>query len=152
MASWSLQQQQRLAVEEQIIRSEMSHFAFYNKAQGGSTTVQGTHTTATNRSYNLCVWIKQAFPNEMPGLYVTTPCPLIGYGGRTIQSYGTSHEMHVWQSDYQDYAKICHCKTEFWTASDTILSVILKGILWLEAFEVHRRTGQSIDTLSLSFR
>jgi hypothetical protein len=155
MAGWSASQRTRLAYEEALIREHMPHFWFRDHAKAGLTTVWGEHVTAANRAYTLCIWIKAGFPYEMPGLYVTSPCPLYGYRGKTIQSWAeeySSHTMHVWKSDWNDYVKICHTKEEYWNASDTLLSILMKGMLWLEAFEVHYRTGQSIDSLSLSYR
>ena len=32
-----------------------------------------------------------------------------------------------------------------WDSSKTIMSIFLQGILWLEAYELHRRTGDTID-------
>lgn len=152
MATWSDVQRNRLYFEEQLLSNEIPHFYFQDRAQAGLTTIRGNHTTTANRTYPLCVWVKSNYPYEMPALYVTAPSPLYGYGGKTIQSFGTSHTMHVWEPDWNNYVKICHTKSEYWTASDTMVGILMKGFLWLEAFEVHCRTGQSIDTLSLTYR
>lgn len=152
MAIWTPEQAVRLAYEELLVAQEIPHFRFYDHTLGGLTTVRGQHTTSYSHVYSLCAWIKIAYPLEMPGLYVTSPDPLVGYLNKTIQSYGTSHAMHVWESDWNDYVKICHTKPEYWNASETIVSVLMKGFLWLEAFEVHCRTGRKIDDFSLTYR
>jgi|SRR5215207_94892 len=151
MAIWSESQKIRLATEASILEDELSHFSFHDAAQAEVTTVRGWHTSSTGKTYNLCVWLKSGFPYTMPGLYITSPCPLYGYGAKTIQSYGTSHAMHVWEPDWNNYVKICHCKSEYWTASNTIVSVLMKGFLWLEAFEAHCKTGRTIDSYSLTY-
>lgn len=151
MAVWSESQRIRLASEASILAEEMPHFSFHDPVRAESTTVRGIHTSSANKTYNLCLWLKSGFPYEMPGLYVTSPCPLYGYGGKTIQSYGTSHAMHVWEPDWNNYVKICHCKSEYWTASNAIVSVLMKGFLWLEAFEAHCKTGRTIDSYSLTY-
>ena len=151
MAGWTSIQQRRLGYESYLLKEELPHFSFYNPTVAGETTVQGNHTTAANRSYTLCIKIRAGFPEQMPLAYITWPSPLYGYGGKTIQSYGTSHNMHVFAPDWNNYAKLCLVKEEFWTASNTIVGLVMKGLLWLEAFEVHCRTGQNIDAFSLGY-
>lgn len=149
MATWTAEQQHRLAFEEHLLTREFPHFSFYDRPNAGQTSVRGEHTTSAHNTYRLYVWIKEAFPYEIPALYVTKPCPLYGYRGKTIQSWGTSSKMHVWAPDWDNYVKICHRRVENWTASDTIIGVLMKGLLWLEAFEAHCVTGQNIDVWSL---
>ncbi len=151
MAAWSYQQQVRLGYEAQVLSQELPHFRFYNPTTAGETTVAGNHTTAANRTYSISVWVRAGFPSQMPLAYITSPCPLYGYGGKTIQSYGTNHSMHVFTPDWNNYVKPCLFKEEFWKADDTLFKVLLKAFLWLEAFEVHCRTGQPIDAFSLSY-
>jgi hypothetical protein len=151
VANWTESQRVRLAYEEMLLKQEISHFWFQDRTSAGLTTARGKHTTARNRAYTMCVWMKAGYPDEMPDLYIIEPCPLYGYQNKTVQSYGTSHQMHAWTPDWNDYVKICHTKEDYWSAADTIVSVVLKGFLWLEAFEVHCRTGQSIDAFSLSY-
>lgn len=152
MPIWEAAQRERLALEEGIITKELPGFGFRDRDKGGLTTVWGDHTTSADQKYTLCVWIKIGFPFEMPALYIATPKPLYGYGRKTIQSYGTSHAMHVWEPDWADFVRICHCKEEYWSASYTLLSVMMKGFLWLEAYEAHCKTGKSIDDYSLTYR
>ena len=151
MAVWSESQRVRLAYEESLLASEFSHFGFRDHSKGGLTTVWGDHVTAAGSKYRLCIWIKSGFPYNLPSLYITSPSPLYGYHSKTIQSYGSSHTMHVWESDWNNYVKICHWQSEHWSASYTLVSVLMKGILWLEAFEAHKKTGKNIDAFSLSF-
>lgn len=158
MAFWTEDQRIRLAYEESLLRKEMPHFWFRDHAKGGLTTVWGEYTTTiANRTYMMCIWIKEGFPYKMPGLYVTSPCPLVGYGGKTINSWipsGSnlgSSAMHIWPPDWNNYVKICHNKDEYWDASDSLLGILMKGFLWLEAFEIHCRTGQTINDYSLSY-
>ena len=59
--------------------------------------------------------------------------------------------MHTWTSDWAEYVKICHCKEEFWSPSVTLSRVIMKGFLWIEAYEAHCHTGNCIDHYSLGY-
>ncbi len=151
MATWSEIQRTRLSGEEQLLSGSIPGFSFQDRAKAEVTTIRGNYTTTHNKTYSLCVWLKENYPYEMPSLYITAPCPLYGHNGKTIQNYGTSHTMHVWTPDWNNYVKICHTKSEYWAASDTIVGIIMKGFLWLEAFDVHCKTGKSIDTLSLTY-
>lgn len=151
MAVWTEDQRIRLALEESVLRAQFPHFSFQDRTQAESTTVRGVHLTSAGNNYNVCVWLTSGYPHALPRLYITSPCPLYGYGSKTIQSHGTSHAMHVWEPDWNNYVKICHCKSEYWTASNNIVGVLMKGFLWLEAFEVHRRTGCDIDQYSLTY-
>lgn len=151
MSPWTESQATRLAFEYSLLLEKLPGFEVYEINSPGKANVSGNYLSSANNEYTLCAVIKKNFPFEMPSLYVTRPLILIGYGGVTIQSYGTSHTMHVWSSDWNNYVKICHWRDEFWSAEYTILSVLMKGILWVEAFEAHRKTGKSIDEFSRSF-
>src|SRR5579859_245952 len=123
MTDWSESQRVRLAYEERLLGKEFSHFSLYDRAKGGLTTVRGEHITSANRAYGLCIWISIGYPHQMPNLYVTSPSPLLDSGGKPITGYKTSHLMHVWESDWNNYVKICHCKDAFWSASMTLVNV-----------------------------
>jgi hypothetical protein len=151
MAVWNQEQRMRLATEARVLQAEFPHFSFQDTAQAEYTSVTGIHCSSANKNYGVCLWLRPSFPYRMPDLYVTSPNPLYGHNFKSIQSYGTSHAMHVWAPDWNNHAKICHCKSEYWSASNTIVSVLMKGFLWLEAFEAHCRTGRSIDSYSLTF-
>ncbi len=151
MAAWAEEQRMRLAYEENLLRKEDFQFYFQDRTSSAITTVRGGYTSSSGILYSLCVWLQSGFPYEMPNLYITDPYPLYGYRDVTIQSYKTSHAMHVYESDWNDYVKICHCKTEYWSSSNTIISILMKGFLWIEAFEVHKKTGKTIDSFSLTY-
>jgi hypothetical protein len=151
MSFWLEDQRVRLAFEVKLLAGEFPHFYFENHADAEATVVRGLQTSSAGSTYEILLWLKSSFPYEMPHLYITSPCPLYGHGAKTIQSYGTSHAMHVWAPDLRNYVKICHCKSEYWSASNTVVSVLMKCFLWLEAFEAHCRTGATIDEFSLTY-
>jgi hypothetical protein len=101
--------------------------------------------------YRLAIWLGLYYPDRMPGLYVLSPNPLVGYGGKRILDYGTSHPMHTWKTDWNSFTKVCHCKDEYWSASVPLVEVVMKGMLWLEAYEAHCRTGATIDAYSKTY-
>lgn len=148
---WDHDQRVRLLLEEGILKQELPCFMWEDRIQRGETKVIGDYISSGGNSYKICLKISSNYPYEMPNLYIISPYILYGYAGKTIQSYGTSHAMHVWVPDWNNYVKICHCKSEYWSASKTIVTVLMNGMLWLEGFEAHRRTGKVIDSFSLTY-
>jgi hypothetical protein len=152
MTRWSADQRYRIAFEENLLNEQgFDHFAFEAPTEAAITTVRGTHRSTSGKAYHLAVWLGQHYPSRMPGLYVLAPEPLIGYGGKRMVDYGLSHAMHTWATEWGSYVKICHCKAEFWSAAVVLVEVLLKGTLWLEAYEAHCRTGLPIDAYSLTY-
>lgn len=149
---WTYDQRARLALEERLLRENgMEHFAFLDPAVPGSTRIEGLHQTTAENLYRLTLRLSRSQPDVLPDLYVSYPTPLLGYGGKLMTDHGTSHDMHTWSSDWGGYTKICHWKQEYWSASNTLVAVLMKGMLWLESFELHRRTGRPIHEYSLNF-
>lgn len=151
MGPWSLEQQYRLAFEERIIKQEMPNFIFTDKTYCDLTCVKGDFISSSNTTYYLAIRVGCGYPVTMPRLYVTYPCPLKGYNSILMTTFGSSHSMHTLPADWDNYTQICHTKPGFWSSSDTIPKVLAKGMLWVEAFEVFKKTGQDINSLSLSY-
>jgi hypothetical protein len=84
------------------------------------------------------------FPDHAPSLFVVEPV-LFDHSHRRLSEYGTSATMHVLSPDAAGNVQICHYDDDHWTPDVTLAKVVLKSIIWLEAYEAHRRTGMSID-------
>ena len=56
----------------------------------------------------------------------------------------TSAEFHT-LSGIDGHTHICHFKASLWTDNNTLYQVVMKGLIWLEAYEAHLRTGKSMD-------
>lgn len=137
---WNTEQCERLALEEQLLARYMSGFGFYDRT--GNAYVQGWCTTNGGNNYALRLCLPPDFPYDEPKLWVVSPQTLWLHGNRgTVNSLGTSHAFHVYGND-SGYVNICH--TSDWDASITIVKVLLKGILWCEAYDGHLRTGQDL--------
>ncbi|WP_265263088.1 hypothetical protein [Spirulina subsalsa] len=76
-------------------------------------------------------------------MVVVSPSPLRGFLGQDMKAYETSSMMHTLSPDTYGYVQICHYRD--WLPNLTLYKVVLKGRLWLEALEAHKRTGQPID-------
>ena len=53
--------------------------------------------------------------------------------------------MHTLSNGPNGEVQICHWRQNRWHSGITLNKVILKVILWLEAYEQHLVTGQSIN-------
>jgi hypothetical protein len=127
-------------VERQILSKYFPDFSWINPTDPEKTRVEGDLRTNSKNVYTLRVYVPSDFPNSRPDLVVTSPYPLKGYAGKSLGE--TSASMHT--LDPRDgYVKICHYKD--WIPNLTLYLVVLKGRIWLEAFEAHKRTGKPID-------
>ena len=43
------------------------------------------------------------------------------------------------------YSGICHFRPNLWRANNTLYQVFMKGLIWLEAYQSHLRTGQPLS-------
>ena len=72
--------------------------------------------------------------------------PLWAFGAtRTINSFGVSHAMHTLENGPSGEVQICHWRPDRWHSGITLNKVMLKGILWLEAYAQHLATGKDIN-------
>lgn len=98
--------------------------------------------TQSGKVYRLNIRLKPDYPNSLPEVYVVFPLPLRRHNGTEID--GASHELHTLSND-DEKIQICHFKRENWNPNQSLYKIILKGRIWLEAYEGHLRTGKPID-------
>lgn len=137
---------ERLNFENQILEAEgMSQFRVY--AGTGTYYLWGEHRTNAGYSYHLWSPLPSDFPTGRPPVYVHSPNPLWGFGSaRTINSYGISHAMHTLENGPNQEVQICHWRSDRWHSGLTLNRVMLKTMLWLEAYEQHVATGANIES------
>jgi hypothetical protein len=140
---WSLVQRQRLATEKQILEKYFPAFTWVNPTDSNSTKIEGELKTNVGNRYKIRVYVPSDFPNSRPDMVVLSPYPLKGFLGIDMKEHGTSGSMHTLSPETYSYVQICHYRD--WLPSLTLYKVVLKGRLWLEALEAHKRTGQPID-------
>lgn len=136
---------ERLTYENQVLIADgMGQFQVYRGDNGGYY-LWGEHQTNAGNLYSLGAPLPSGFPETRPPLYIYRPNPLRGFGNvRTISSYGLSHAMHTLQSGPNNEVQICHWRPDRWHSGITLNKVMLKAILWLEAYEQHISTGKDI--------
>ena len=139
--AWTDYQQHRLAAERHVLAQQFPDFEFCNPA--GETTLEGRWTSSLSTQYFIVVKIPPGYPDECPSTYITWPSPLAGLE-KPLESYGSTHEMHLWETDIPGWAKICTYNPTRWRSSETLERVLHKALLWIEAYEGHIQTGRPI--------
>ena len=100
----------------------------------------------TGKHYRLKITLDD-YPAQMPMVYITNPNPLIGYDGKSLSEVGVSASLHLLSPDEEGNIQICHYKKSDWTGGNNQLlsHVMLHAKMWLEAFELYKRTGTALD-------
>ncbi|MDM8008455.1 MAG: hypothetical protein QUV05_20140 [Phycisphaerae bacterium] len=108
----------------------------------GETYIAGQARSAGGRKYDVRLCLPPDYPHESPGLHIVRPETLRMYGGGTINSLGFSGAFHTLGNGPNGCVTVCH--TPNWDASLTWVKVLRKLSLWLEAYELHLKTGEEI--------
>ena len=135
----------RLALEQKILANELPQFSFYDI--NGDTYVSGWQSTCSHReNYQLKLLLGLHYSDEMPRLYISSPLILPQRNScRTINNIGVSHFFHTLSNGPDGCVQICHTKPELWNPSMTCVAVLMKGIVWLEAYDAYLQTGRSLN-------
>jgi hypothetical protein len=137
----------RISIDNYILNIDgLSQFQIYRLADGFSYCLWGDHKTNSGNIYTLWGPLPNNYPDARPPIYIYKPNPLIGYGGTTtINSYGLSHSMHTLYNGPNGEVQICHWRDARWDSSITLNRVMLKVVIWLEAYEQYLSYGKSIS-------
>jgi hypothetical protein len=134
--------EQRIQIEKAIMSKEMPQFKLFHK--GSEHYFEGWYSTSTEDGYKLRLVLPAHYPDKKPNLYVVSPRILPKYGEGTINSQPGSHQFHTSPNGPGGCVQICHFSTDTWEASCTAVGVMIRGLLWLEAYSLHSRNGKSI--------
>lgn len=140
--------QDRLVLENQILdRDGLSQFQVYRRQYGDGFFLSGIHRTSSENSYSLRSPIPSRYPYRRPPVYITDPNPLWGFDyRRTINSYRLSHGMHTLENGPNGEVQICHWRDDRWHSGITLNKVMIKAVLWLEAYEQHLSSGNTLSS------
>lgn len=147
---WSSEQQKRLGLEKAILETYFKHkVQWINPTACGETKVEVQMTTTNNKNFTLRVYLPNDFPNSCPDMVVCNPSsPLVKKDGSVLSSVsGTDHTYGT----KDGMTKICHFLPAKWTSENTLYQIFMKGLIWLEAYEGHRATGQPINNFLREF-
>ena len=136
----------RLRIEKKIVRAELPQFKF---VQLGSTPCfEGSYTsTTTENAFTLRVELPDHYPDQMPKLFITSPITLRKSDGGRINDMGASHDYHTLGTGLGGCIEICHFNEASWDASRTCVAVLIKGILWIEAYCLSLINGMTIANI-----
>jgi len=135
----------RLNLEKQILANELPQFNFH--FINSAPYISGWQSTSSHRgNYQLKLILGNNYPCDMPALFVNSPLILFQRNSsRTINELGSSHNFHTLPNGPRGCVQICHTKPELWSPSMTCVAVLMKAIVWLEAYDAYLQTGQAFN-------
>ncbi|XP_031556200.1 uncharacterized protein LOC116292969 [Actinia tenebrosa] len=112
----------------------------------GDVRVELQVQTSQGNDYTLRSYLPPNFPHGCPALVVSNPgSPLKDRDGST--ELKSSFQNHCYESSRYGLTQICHCRPDRWESKEMDLcDVLMKGLIWLEAYEAMLRTGEDIGT------
>lgn len=141
--SWSAQQRTRLGFEKDIIDGKLNNVTWINPTSAGNTRVEWRVNTNNGNNYTLRVYVPEGFPNECPTLVVSSPSSVLRKFDMSLLNSASTQD-HVY-GVHDGLTEICHFDKSRWSSENTIYQVLMKGRIWLEAYEIHRRTGEHLE-------
>ena len=131
---------ERLAAEKTVLGNKLPS-NIYLFREMGTANAHLLVAARTNRGniYTMKIMLK-TFPESVPEVYLTKRLKM--KDGSDILGY--QHPMHT-LSCGDNYTQICHYKDDEWTPMVSLYKVYVKCRLWLEMYEQHLKTGNTID-------
>ena len=99
--------------------------------------------TSSGAQYRLAVVLEHDYPASVPQVFVIRPLVLRGFHGEDLLAASPSHSMHLLKPKGR-HLQLCHYKVANWHPNVTLYKVVLKCLLWLEAYENHLQTGRPV--------
>ena len=107
--------------------------------------------TTSGIAYEFISPIPYDFPNSKPNLYLVNPNPLVAYDGKShLNSLGSSHAFHMYNNGPNRCISICY--TGHWHLGMTFTRVLSSGITWIQCYQIHTQTGETIDDILVRFK
>lgn len=139
---WSPNQRQRLGLEKHLLEKYFGSKVSWIDPTG-ETKVEVKVICSNDKRYTLRAYLPTDYPNSCPQMIVSSPSSsLRTRDGSVLDSVST--EYHVLSSKH-GCTQICHFRSDLWRSENTLYQVVMKGMIWLEAYEAHLRTGQKMD-------
>lgn len=138
---WSSTQRQRLALEKALLEQNFrSRVTWIDPTE--NTKVEVRVTCTNNKQYTLRIYLPPDFPNSVPQMIVKTPwmTTLKKRDGRELEGIA-DHTL----GSRDGCTLICHFKPALWRDNVTLYQTVMKGMIWLEAYEAHLRTGATLS-------
>lgn len=138
---WSANQQQRLGFEKDLLEKYFRNRVTWIDPTG-DTKVEVRVTCSNDKQYTLRIYLPADFPNSVPEMIVKTPSmrSLLRRDGNDLK--GTDDHTYGIKDGC---TQICHFIPHLWRSDNTLYQVFMKGLIWLEAYEAHLRTGSNLS-------
>ena len=138
---WSTTQRQRLGFEKDLLEKYFRNRVTWLDPTG-DTKVEVRVTCTNDKQYTLRIYIPSDYPNSVPDMIVKTPSmrKLMRRNGDEL----CGSIDHVYGSR-DGCTQICHFRPNLWRSENTLYQVVMKGLIWLEAYEAHLRTGATLS-------
>ncbi len=149
----------RMKVETAVLKKYFPKFKWI--PADGPERLEVELKTNSGNLYQLTLYLPSDYPNSQPEMVISDPCPLSAYDEDSDyenddeeddddndESNGllnVSGSMHT-LGPIDGCVQICHYRSSNWSPRITLYKVILKGRIWLEAYEIYLKTGNDIDT------
>jgi len=134
----------RIRAEKSAVEKYFGDLFLFGEVDPYGPIFFGEYHPSPKNEYQLMLLLPLTYPLEEPTLVVHWPVRLRMYkSNQFINDIGVSHAFHANGIDDDGRIKICHCVT--WDASKSCVGTLFKGVLWLQAYDVHLSSGKSID-------
>lgn len=141
---WSLFQRQRLARQRRELEEYFCNkVKWINPADQHASNVEVTVTLSNDKQYTLSVSLPSDFPNSCPSMIVSVPRDCLKKKNGCFLNVSSAEDHTLPSKD--GCTQICHCRPDLWRNDCTLYQVFIKGLTWLEAYEVHLETGDPLD-------
>lgn len=142
---WNTEQRQRLVLEHEILQREgFSQFSVYYENSDDSYFAAGYATSNAGYRYRLWIPIPAGYPQQRPPMYITEPHPLLMRDQTPVSALGVSHKMHTLAPSANGMVQICHWRDNRWHSGIVLQKVLLKGLIWIEAYEQYIANGRDL--------
>lgn len=132
----------RQNIEEAILEQNFAgRYQWFDLKRPGKTRLQMRLGTSSGQAYTLDICLPRDYPNSLPTVYIAEPDPLRDHRGDILALQSPSHPMHLLQPRGTQ-VQLCHYKAENWHPNVTLYKVVLKCLIWLEAFQNHLINGR----------
>ncbi len=131
---------ERLNLEKSVLRREMPLVQCVFKDMDTSAPYVLMPVKTKNRKVYTIRIDLAGFPNSLPPAFVTKM--LRTKTGQLMDSASSS--MHTLSSEH-GYTRICHYGFSSWNPMVSLFKVYVKCALWLNMYELHLITGNSMD-------
>jgi hypothetical protein len=134
---WSKAQRERLAAEKSVLDHYFPGCVKWIDPTG-DTKVEVTLKTNNDNEYTVRIYIGD-FPNSVPDMAV------VSSPRRMPEEWKSGSYVNHTLKQRDGYLRICHYHSSQWNDRSSLYEVVIKGRVWLEAYEGHLRTGQPMN-------